>query len=162
MPILMRFNLFLGGEYHMAANFNSSTSWEVDLVEIDKLIEAMKKIPDKSEQIINRTLETKIEKEAGSEIIKEMPLSELKKRLKGHTHAKESRSLNTKHENLGFTIRPTAKFNYLKYPDLAIGTSWKNEPKEFMRKGMQRKVPEITEILENALHEEIEKSLGGK
>ncbi|MBP1045270.1 hypothetical protein I6N96_03200 [Enterococcus sp. BWM-S5] len=146
----------------MAVDNWRSTSWIVDLVDMDRLTEAMKKIPDHSERVINQTLQTKVEKTADTEIITKMPLSEMKKRLKGHAHAKESRSLNTKHENLGFTIRPTKKFNYLKYPDLAIGTSWNNEPQEFMRKGMEQKVPAITEVLQQALDEEISKLLGGK
>lgn len=145
----------------MAADWRS-TSWEVDLVDMDRLTEAMKKIPDHSERVINQTLQTKVEKTADTEIITKMPLSEMKKRLKGHTHAKESKSLSTKHENLGFTIRPTKKFDYLKYPDLAIGTSWNNAPQEFMRKGMEQKVPAITEVLQQALDEEIRKLLGGK
>lgn len=45
---------------------------------------------------------------------------------KNKKHAKTSSSLTVKHENMGFTIRPKRAFEYIKYPDLAIGTSNRN------------------------------------
>lgn len=146
----------------MVASFDTATSWIVDFVEIDKLVQNMLKIPDESENIINQTLKDKSGSRTTKTIITEMPLSEVTKKITGKKHAKKSQSLNITYENLGFTIRPKKTFNYVKYPDLGIGTSIKNPPQEFMRRGMETEVPKITDELNEAMLVMINKKLGGK
>ncbi|BDP73063.1 hypothetical protein EfmAA96_08480 [Enterococcus faecium] len=43
------------------------------------------------------------------------------------------------------------KFEYLKYPDLGIGTSKRNQPDEFMRRGLGLALDPITELLISVL-----------
>lgn len=149
----------------MAANFNASTSWNVDFVEVDKLIKNISLIPNESEKIINETLKNTSGKKTVKTIISGMPISEVIGRITKKRHAKNSQSLNVTYDNLGFMIRPkrgTTGFEYLKYPDLGIGTSIHNPPQEFMRKGMEKEIPEITNDLNQALLTIINKKLGGK
>ncbi|EOH96385.1 hypothetical protein [Enterococcus pallens] len=146
----------------MGAEFNAATSWSVDFVELDKLIKNMQQIPDESETVINNTLKNTSGKRTVKTIIQGMPLSGVINRITTKRHAAQSQSLNITHENLGFIIRPKKNFEYLKYPDLGIGTSIKKSPQEFMRKGMEQEVPEITDDLNQELLKMINKKLGGK
>lgn len=55
--------------------------------------------------------------------------------------------------NLGFRVRSKGKYSYLMFPDEALGTSIKNQPLEFMDKGLQRVLDEIIDGVENAVFE---------
>ncbi|EGO2798139.1 hypothetical protein [Enterococcus faecalis] len=145
----------------MSAAFNTSTAWDVEFVDLDKLRENMMKIPGSSETIINQVLRTKSAEMTAKTIISGMPVSDVKNRIMKRKHAKFSNSLKIDYMNLGFKERPQKRFEYLKYPDLGIGTSIGKVPQEFMRKGMEKEVPVITKDLNEALINEINKNIGG-
>ena len=60
---------------------------------------------------------------------------------------------------MGFTIRPKRAFEYIKYPDLAIGTSHRNREKMFMKKGLDRSTPKIVDDLTTSVLQSIEDTL---
>ncbi|MDF2605901.1 MAG: hypothetical protein K0S34_91 [Bacillales bacterium] len=121
----------------------------------------MKQIPYKSEKVINEILHTEAIPMAIQSIQPNIPVSTWKNKVRKKKHAKENHPQAPQKENLGFTIRPKPRFNYLKYPDLAIGTSQHNVPQYFMKKGLQDVAPKIIDKLMDGLQEEIYKTLGG-
>lgn len=140
----------------MSADWSKS-SWEVEFNSLDSLVDKMKQLPDQSEKIINRVLHEKSAQKAVLSIIQGMPISEVKKRLTNKKHARLNQPMTINTMNLGFKVRPKKKYDYVKYPDLGIGTSIKNHPQEFMRKGMEKEVKVISDELMVALMEEIER-----
>lgn len=135
----------------------SANDWSIEFKDVDRLIENMSKIPNRSEEIINTTLRTKGAPLAMSDIQTGIPISPKTKR-----HAHSNKALNVKYNHLQFTIQPKKKFEYIKYPDLAIGTSKNNDPKLFMKKGLLKAEPKIVKDLTNSVVEDINKTLGGK
>ncbi len=130
-----------------------SVKFEIDYSEVEALQEKFKKIPDHVEDIINSYLHNEGVIIAENSIQSLMPMSKRQKRAK--QHAKNAKSLRHKGLNLGFEIRPTSKFNYLVFPDRALGTSKKNKSQEFMEKGLDRGTDKILE----QLHERIDKKI---
>lgn len=139
----------------MAAN-----DWSVEFNDVDHLIQKIEQIPNRSESILNNTLRSKSAPMAINSIQPDIPISSWKGRVLKKKHARNYNSLTVKHGNLEFTIRPKPSFNYIKYPDLGIGTSKNNEPKQFMKKGLDQAVPGIMSDLTNAVMEEINRTLG--
>lgn len=133
----------------------ASNDWTIDTTGIDRLIENVEKIPNESEKIINNTLRIKGAPRAMKTIQEGIPISPKKKR-----HAHDSKALNVKYRNLEFTIRPKRSFEYIKYPDLGIGTSKRNPPKQFMKKGLDKATPKIVNDLTEAVVSEINNTLG--
>ncbi|EHF3565386.1 hypothetical protein J0S11_002855, partial [Enterococcus faecalis] len=72
----------------MSAAFNTSTAWDVEFVDLDKLRENMMKIPGSSEKIINQVLRTKSAEMTAKTIISGMPVSDVKNRIMKRKHAK--------------------------------------------------------------------------
>lgn len=136
------------------------SNWSVDIKGIDKLVKNIEKIPGHSESIINKRLRFSSAPLAKMSIQEEIPISSWKGRILKKKHAHDSKALNIKHSNLAFTIRPGSKFSYLMYPDLGIGTSKRNAPKEFIKKGLNKVKPDIIEDLNSAVVREINKTLG--
>lgn len=130
-------------------------NWQMDMTEIEMLFDKLKLIPDQSEKIINTVLKQKGAPMAMENIQENIPLSPRKNKM----HAKTSSSLTVKHENMGFTIRPKRAFEYIKYPDLAIGTSHRNREKMFMKKGLDRATPKIVDDLTTSVLQSIEDTL---
>ncbi|WP_431030053.1 HK97-gp10 family putative phage morphogenesis protein [Lysinibacillus sp. LZ02] len=124
--------------------------------ELDTLFRQMKRIPGRSETIINGVLRGEGAQMVMDEIQPNIPLSPLRKK-----HARTSKALTAKHGNLEFTIRPKRSFEYIKYPDLAIGTSHMNEPRNFMKKGLDKQTPQIIVKMLEGINEEIIQVLGG-
>jgi hypothetical protein len=143
----------------MAANWRAS-AWQMEFVSVDKLIEKIQMIPNKSESIMNSTLKSKGAPKAIDFIQPEIPISSWKGHILKKKHASQSNALTVKHGNLQFTIRPKPSFNYIKYPDLGIGTSIKNEPKKFMKNGLDIASQYIVNDLTNAVIDEINRTLG--
>ncbi len=157
----MKLSFILEGVFYVSADWRAN-SWNVDFVPLDHLIDNLSKLPKRSEDILNRTIKNRSGQNTIKSIVKDVPISDVKRRITQRKHAKSSNPLKVDYINLGFRIRPKPRFDYLKYPDLGIGTSIKNDPKEFMRKGMEAEIPAITEDLNNELLKEIDKTLGGK
>lgn len=127
-----------------------SVKFDLDYSEVQKLEEKFKKIPDNVEGIINSYLHKDGAKKAKTSIVHLIPTSNKKKK-----HAKTSNPLKSKNSNLGFTITTRPKFNYLVFPDQAMGTSKGNAPQEFMKKGLSKS---ITDIM-NGLNEHVDRYL---
>ncbi|PTY79621.1 hypothetical protein B5V89_05085 [Heyndrickxia sporothermodurans] len=127
----------------------------MDFPDVDRLVESISKIPNRSETVINNTLRAKGAPKAMDSIQPIIPLSRKKKK-----HARDSKALAVKHGNLEFTIRPKRAFEYIKYPDLGIGTSKRNRPKKFMEKGLDKAASRIVDDLADAVIKEIDNTLG--
>jgi hypothetical protein len=145
----------------MAANWRSS-SWVVDFKGIEELENKMSLIPGNTERIMNDVLHNEGVNIAIEHIKPIIPVSTWEGRVRNKLHAKSANPLTSKKDNLGFTIRPKPRFNYLKYPDLGIGRSAINDPRMFMESGLKRAAPKIVDRLSERLDQEIEKTLGGK
>lgn len=139
----------------------SANEWSVSIEGVDRLLVNVAKIPDRSERIINDRLKIFAAPLAMQNIQGKIPVSKWNERVLNKTHARYSKALTVKHDNLAFTIRPRPKFSYIKYPDLAIGTSRGNEPKRFIRRGLETSVPQISDDLDRAVKNEINKTLKG-
>ncbi len=133
----------------------ASNDWSMDLGSIDQLLNNIQKIPNRSEKVINEALRAKGAPKAMSNIQEGIPVSPKKKQ-----HAHDNKALNVQYGNLEFKIRPKKTFDYIKYPDLGIGTSKHNQPKNFMKKGLDKAAPKIVDDLSNAVINEINNTLG--
>lgn len=122
-----------------------ANSWSLDIKGFDELEVRMKKYSSESEKTINRVLREESSPIIIGNIQKRIPVS--KRVGQGIIHARNSRAISIKPINLGLKIRPTKKFDYLKYPDLGIGTSKKNQPDEFIRLGLEESIPTIKKQL---------------
>lgn len=120
--------------------------WKVTLVGQDALLIKMKNYSTQSEAVINKVLKDTGGKIAVDKITNLIPVSAEQLR-QGHRHAKTSKPLNVQYFNLGFRIRPKKNFEYIKFPDLGIGTSKNNQPQDFMQRGLVMSVNPITEEL---------------
>ncbi|MED4492829.1 HK97-gp10 family putative phage morphogenesis protein [Heyndrickxia coagulans] len=138
-----------------------ASNWDIDFTDVDNLIKKVEQIPNRSEKVINETLKIKGSPLAMQKIQEGIPVSTWKGRVLNKKHARDSKALNVKHGNLEFTIRPKKQFEYIKYPDLGIGTSKRNPPKEFMRGGLEKARQPIINDLTSAVENEINKTLGG-
>jgi len=140
----------------------SANQWQVDFGDISALEEKLKQIPNKSEKVINKTLESKGIPMAEREIKPDIRISKWGDRVRTKKHARDAKSpFSSQQGNLEFITRPKTKYNYLKYPDLAIGTSHKKEPQAFMKKGLEKAAPKIMDELTNEVVNEINRTLGG-
>ena len=119
-----------------------------------QLEETMKKIPVESEEIVNDYLHNTATNKVIKAIKGEMPKSNRKK-----IHAKESESLDKENFNMGFVIKTKKKFDYLVFPVYGTGTSFKNQPNDFMSEGLNKEVPQIVEDLQKKLQERMEEIL---
>lgn len=143
----------------MASNWRA-TAWQMDFVDVDRLIEKIQMIPNKSEAVINGRLKVKGAPMAMNFIQPEIPISSWKGHVLKKKHASQSKALSVKYGNLEFTIRPKPSFNYIKYPDLGIGTSIKNKPKKFIKTGLDLAAQYIIDDLTDAVMEKINRTLG--
>ncbi|MEC1778402.1 HK97-gp10 family putative phage morphogenesis protein [Schinkia azotoformans] len=136
--------------------------WEIDFGDVEELVEKLKKMPDESEKVINDVIHNDGIKIATEEIQPEIPVSKWRNRVRNKKHARDNKNpQSSKKENLAFTIRPQKKFEYLKYPDLSIGTSKNKQPKRFMKKGLDKASPKIIEKLNEKIDEKINETLNG-
>ena len=139
----------------MCANWRQ-TAWSMDTTEIDALFQRLQRTSGNAERTINDVLQKKAAPKVMEQIQPTIPLSPRRKK-----HARKSKALTVKHGNLEFTIRPKRSFTYIKYPDLAIGTSHKNEPKMVMKKGLDSALPDVMSDIVDAVITDIQNTLGG-
>lgn len=129
---------------------------------IEKLHETVKALPNIAEETMNNYLHTKGIEVAIENIKNEMPKGvKNRKTSKGQpkTHAKQSDSLKSKPFNLGFRVETTKQFNYLVFPALGVGTSYKNKPNDFMNRGLDKSVNRIIPELQEELIKKMEEKL---
>ncbi|EOT42601.1 hypothetical protein ACVN9X_03145 [Enterococcus dispar] len=117
--------------------------WAVTLVGQDALLIKMQNYSSQSEAVINKVLKETGGQVAVDKITNLIPISNEDLR-RGHRHARSSKPLNVQYFNLGFRVRPKKSFEYIKYPDLGIGTSQRNMPQDFMQRGLEIAVDPIT------------------
>ncbi|HAB8284573.1 hypothetical protein NAA27_14590 [Listeria monocytogenes] len=135
--------------------------WSVDFADVDKLTELISKIPNKSEEIINKTLENKAVPLAKQNIEKRINLSKnWKGQLLNKNHAQTAGPFVAKMSNLGFELVSKPKFNYLIFPDQGVGKNNKTK-QDFMLLGLEESTAEIVEMLEEDVLKEINNILGG-
>lgn len=134
-----------------------SAKFSIDTAQVEAYQKNIERLPDVAEKIINRDLDKVVSPVMQKSILGLMPISKRKK-----LHAKLYKSINgdTK-ENLTLTLKPKAKYKYLVFPDLGVGTSKKKMPQKFMERGVEQKVNYSIEELNKSLIEEINKTLGG-
>ncbi len=133
-----------------------SVKFQLDYSDFEKLTEKFKKIPDETEKLINSYLHREGVSISKRHIIARIPVSTKKGKLK---HAKFGNPLRDKPLNLGFEISPFPRFNYLVFPDQALGTSKGKTPKKFMNKGMDDSAEEIINGLTERIDEKIKEVL---
>lgn len=133
-----------------------SNEWNMEFKEMDSLLAKMAQIPNGVETVLNEEIQGSI-----STHIRELTQRKLPKSRKMKKHARDSKALQFKYENLGFTMRPTKKFEYLKYPDLAIGTSKNNKPVKALSSALNESIPFIERTFNRAIDKEINRVLGG-
>lgn len=127
-----------------------ANQWQLSLKGVDEIVQRVVQLPNQAESIINTALKAGSGDVAMKRIEGKTPISREQLR-KGHRHANGSAPYKVTYENLGFIIRPKKKFEYLKYPDLGIGTSKGNAPRQFLRNGLDDATPKIKEQLLAAL-----------
>lgn len=135
----------------------------VDTTASQKLADAMAKIPEHSERLINEVLKSKGSKEVIESIIGFMPVSNRNK-----PHAKESNPLKAKMFNLGFDIvarggaaKNKGSFGYLVFPNEGRG---KHNPhaQEFFERGLNDRRDAIMDAMIEALVKASNDALAGK
>lgn len=131
-----------------------SVRFELDYSDVEQLQEKLLKVPGDVEQILNNIVHTYGADKVKADIVLEMPVSNRNKR-----HAKDSRPLRQKDFNLGFTVLPKRPYNYLVFPDQALGTSHGKSPDYFMREGLNTStrpiMGEINRRIDQLLKEEL-------
>lgn len=134
-----------------------SVRFELDYSDVEALEEKFKAIPGNVEDIINSYLHLEGVEITKREIRSFMPVSKQKKL--SAKHAKLNSSLRHKPFNLGFEVSPYPRFNYLVFPDRALGTSKNRRPQEFMEKGLDKSTEEIIRNLNERIDQKIKEAL---
>lgn len=133
-----------------------SVKFQIDYSDFERLTEKFKKIPNETEKVINSYLHQEGVNISKRDIIARIPVSKKKGKLK---HAKFGNPLRHKPLNLGFEISPYPRFNYLVFPDQALGTSKGKSPQKFMHKGMDDSTAKVIEGLTERIDEKIKEVL---
>lgn len=94
-----------------------------------------------TEKVVNEVLHNDAAKIFQEEIYRLMPVSDKKK----GRHAKNSKSLGKKAENLSVTIRSQGKFGYLYFPDDGRNTKRHVGNQQFFARGVEGKSKEVVE-----------------
>lgn len=107
------------------------------------------------ENVINRYLHGVAVHKTKSEIIGLLPKSDrkLSGKHKSHLRASEGDPFKIKDLNLGFKINTKNTYNYLLFPNDAVGTSIKNRPQEFMEDGLEQSYEKVLLGIYDALEE---------
>lgn len=116
----------------------ASIKFEIKKEDINKLDAMFEKAGNQAENATNSFLHDVASKNIIKSITMLMPVSNRKK-----IHAKDSSPFESQNINMGIIIHTKAKFNYLGFPDMATGTSRKNEAKKFMEKGLDNEYDAI-------------------
>lgn len=131
-----------------------SVRFEFDYSQLRVLEEKLKRIPSKTEQTLNDVLHKTGVQIVQDNIINKMPISAKQKK-----HAKTSKPLKSNNFNLGFEITPKRQFNYLVFPNNALGTSIDNQAQEFMETGLELSTDDIIEKINQEIDKKIREEL---
>lgn len=135
--------------------------FEINTEQLKELEKKIAQLPNEAEKVINDYLHSEGAELGITAIKKEMPKSNRKKRAKGQprTHAKESDSLDFIKRNLGFVVKSKKRFNYLVFPAMGLGTSYRKKPNDFMNRGLNKIVPTVISELEKKIIKRMEEKL---
>ena len=145
-----------------------AVKFTVDYTAIEKLSEAILKLPNKAEKVINKTLLEESSKQIAEGITPLIPISRDRKgngiRDKIHArnvnwHSKEQKeNLTITAKTKGGAANKRGSYGYLVFPNEGRG---KYNPKdlEFMEKGRDKKLPEVIDGIESNLIKTIEEEL---
>nr|BDD47234.1 hypothetical protein 8 [Bacillaceae bacterium] len=132
-----------------------SVRFEFDYSEVKILEEKLQKLPGETEKTINDILHKTGVRIVQDKIISRMPVSDKNKK-----HAKLSNPLRSENFNLGFEIKPKRQFNYLVFPNNALGTSYGGTPQEFMETGLGLSTKDIIEEINQEIDRKLKEELG--
>lgn len=142
--------------------------FEVDYAAIQKLSDAIMRLPGKAEKVINTTLLEQASKKIAEDITPLIPISRNRDgsgtRSKLHArnilwHAKEQKEhLSITVKTKGGAANKTGSFGYLVFPNEGRG---KYQPRElaFMERGRDNAIPDVINDIENNLIQTIEEEM---
>lgn len=128
--------------------------FEFDYKQLRELEKKLEKIPSYAERTINDVLHKTGVQIVTENIISRMGVSDKKKK-----HAKYSKPLTSQNFNLGFEIKPKKPYNYLVFPNNALGTSVGNRAQEFMETGLELSTDDIIQKINREIDKKIEEEL---
>ena len=128
-----------------------------DLKEVESFLVKYRKLGVNIEDTSNEYLHSEGYALTQNKIYSLMPRSD-ESRI-GKKHAKDSKSLRVNMGNLSFEILPEKTFNYLVFPNDALGTSHLNAPQLFFERGLDLTNDEILQGLITNLERVLERSL---
>lgn len=117
--------------------------FKIDADEFNRLEQSIKNFPGNAEEAINEVLHTKASQILQDEIRRLMPRSDVKPWKGKLPHAKDSKSLTDKQENLAITVKTTKRYQYLFFPDDGTSTTRHAGDQQFFYRGGKNKQTEI-------------------
>lgn len=108
--------------------------------DVDRFVARVEAFPGSIEVKVNDYLHNTAAPLVKDAIVDYLPISR-----KGKKHAKANEAFEVVQVNMGFVIRTEKHFNYLYFPDQGEGTSKKNQPQEFMTRGLNQVYEEIVD-----------------
>lgn len=145
-----------------------AVSFEVDSLAIQRLSEAIERLPNKAESVINNTLKTKVSARITDRITPLIPIS--RERHGGGTrnkkHARNVKwSTKEQKENLSITVKSkggaankVGSFGYLVFPNEGRG-KYNTRSIEFMETGLKLSTPDGIADIETDLIKTIQEEL---
>lgn len=121
--------------------------YSLDDQQSQQLINAMKEVPGKAEQLVNNALKAKGMKIMIQGIVGFIPVGD-----RSTKHAKTSNPLSGKMSNLGFEVKPKRQFYYLAFPNKGEGPR-NPVAKMFFEKGADDSSDKILNEVIKALQE---------
>ena len=136
----------------------AQSEWKLDCSNIDRLQKAMEGYQGNTEKTINDVLHNEVFGIVEPSIRKLIPVSG--KSWKGKKPgAKVSKSLTQENGNLSVTIKSTANYSYLYFPDDGTNTRRHIGNQQFFKRGGEAKVDEIVDRCINRLVNDFEKGV---
>lgn len=110
----------------------SSIDFRINESDLDSILDAVETFPGNAENTINTYFDDTAAPKVNKSIINLIPVSSSNNKK----HAKYSNPLKNELFNLGFAVKSKPSFYYLLFPDQGEGTSSKNDPLNFMERGL--------------------------
>lgn len=139
--------------------------YEVDYGDLQRLHEVIGRLPNKSEETINKVLKKSGGKLIASNITTLIPVSKPHDAHKGKIHAAQVKWSTQENENLSVSVKSAGgaaknkgSFGYLVFPNEGRGSKNKHA-QYFMEDGLEDATPGVIEMLESELVKKIEEEL---
>lgn len=115
----------------------------------DELLKRVSGYGAEVENVLNDYLHNEAPKKINPSIVGLVPVSDRNK-----THAKNNNPFGRQEDyNLAVKLITSKKYNYLVFPDEALGTSKGNYPQDFTGRGLEAKIPELIEEMTARIQE---------